>query len=119
MPEIISRKEARARGLKRYFTGKVCPHGHTSGRLVSNSYCIACKAEDCRNYAKKYPAKVQASRRAKYGKDRDRQLGNARKWREENHERALENDRKRHRKTADLLSVLKSENPELLKEFGL
>ncbi len=40
--KIISCGEARDRGLKRYFTGKECPNGHVSERLVSNGTCITC-----------------------------------------------------------------------------
>jgi 5-methylcytosine-specific restriction endonuclease McrA len=40
--EIISRAEARARGLKRYFTGKPCKHGHISHRLLSSPRCAEC-----------------------------------------------------------------------------
>jgi hypothetical protein len=42
MPEIISRKEALARGLKRYFTGKPCRNAHISERLVKLSHCVTC-----------------------------------------------------------------------------
>ena len=43
MREIISRKEAKAKGLKRFFTGKPCPSkGHISERLVSNRGCCEC-----------------------------------------------------------------------------
>lgn len=40
--EIISRSEALARGLKRYFTGKPCKHGHIAERLVSQTNCCEC-----------------------------------------------------------------------------
>ena len=39
---IISRREAREQGLKRYFTGKVCPSGHIVERFVSNGACVGC-----------------------------------------------------------------------------
>lgn len=39
--EIISRKQAIERGLKRYFTGKPCVHGHVSERLVTVG-CMEC-----------------------------------------------------------------------------
>lgn len=39
--EIISRKDALAKGLKRYFTGKPCKYGHISERRISSD-CIAC-----------------------------------------------------------------------------
>lgn len=40
--EIISRKEAKERGLKRYFTGKPCKHGHTSERNATTGKCLEC-----------------------------------------------------------------------------
>lgn len=39
--DIITRGEARAQGLKKYFTGKPCKHGHISVRLVFGG-CITC-----------------------------------------------------------------------------
>jgi len=38
---IITRAEAKEQGLKRYFTGKPCKHGHVSERLVS-AQCVEC-----------------------------------------------------------------------------
>ena len=42
--EVISRKEAKARGLKRYFTGKPCKHGHVSERYTGSGACVECNA---------------------------------------------------------------------------
>jgi hypothetical protein len=39
---ISSRTVARAAGLKRFFTGRPCKHGHLSERYVSTGSCIAC-----------------------------------------------------------------------------
>lgn len=52
MQEIISRKEARARGLTRYFTGKPCLRGHISERNVAKKSCLQChwkpqKQQEC------------------------------------------------------------------------
>lgn len=44
MPEIISRKEARALGMKRYFTGMPCKHGHLAERRCDSKTCTACLA---------------------------------------------------------------------------
>lgn len=41
--KIISRKEAKILGLKRYFTGKPCPHGHVDERHVSDKSCVTCR----------------------------------------------------------------------------
>lgn len=37
--DLISRKEAKAAGLKHYFTGDPCKYGHVNERLVSNRRC--------------------------------------------------------------------------------
>lgn len=39
---IISRKEAKAKGLKQYFTGKPCSNGHIRKRATYNGACIRC-----------------------------------------------------------------------------
>lgn len=41
-PDFVSRSEAKARGLKHYFTGKRCKHGHAAPRYVSTSACQGC-----------------------------------------------------------------------------
>jgi hypothetical protein len=42
MQDFVSRSEARTRGLKHYFNGKRCKHGHVSPRFVSTSACCGC-----------------------------------------------------------------------------
>ena len=39
---IVTRKEAKAQGLTRYFTGKPCPHGHVAERFVAGGGCRDC-----------------------------------------------------------------------------
>jgi hypothetical protein len=39
---VIVRKEAKAKGLKRYFTGKACVHGHIVERFTCNKECVEC-----------------------------------------------------------------------------
>ena len=41
---IISRAEAKAQGLLRYFNGKPCKHGHVCERRVANRQCLECHA---------------------------------------------------------------------------
>jgi len=43
--EIISRKDARAAGLKRYYTGEPCKNGHLSARSTANFGCLFCLSE--------------------------------------------------------------------------
>lgn len=41
--EIITREEARAKGLKRFFTGMPCKNGHIAERYVaSKTVCVQC-----------------------------------------------------------------------------
>lgn len=60
--EIISRKDAQASGLKRYFTGKPCKHGHVAERLVSDRKCIDCANIDSSKWAKENPDRVAVKR---------------------------------------------------------
>jgi len=41
--KIISKKEAKALGLKKYFTGEPCKHGHICERYTSSMLCIECR----------------------------------------------------------------------------
>jgi predicted RNA-binding protein YlxR (DUF448 family) len=58
--DIISRKEAKAIGLTRYFTGKPCKHGHVSERHVSHGGCYVCTNERTSNWKKNNKHKVNA-----------------------------------------------------------
>lgn len=40
--DIISRSDAKAKGLARYFTGKPCKHGHVAFRRTINGVCCVC-----------------------------------------------------------------------------
>jgi len=41
---LLTKKQAREQGLKHYFTGKPCKHGHIAPRYVSNCKCFECTA---------------------------------------------------------------------------
>lgn len=58
-PKVITREEAKARGLKRYFTGVPCPHGHVAERSISNAHCIICRRESARRWETKFPEKAR------------------------------------------------------------
>jgi hypothetical protein len=69
---LIARKDAIAMGLKRYFTGKPCKHGHVSDRLVSNKYCCQCNdvrraenSEKNREYHRNRHSKLRDSENAR------------------------------------------------------
>ena len=66
--QIITRAEAKEQGLKRYFTGKPCKHGHAVERYLSTGQCVECARERraknrkyAREYARENPEKIKAN----------------------------------------------------------
>lgn len=59
-PKVISRKEAIADGLSRYFTGKPCKRGHLALRRVSDSSCVTCISDQSRERAVRCKDEIQA-----------------------------------------------------------
>lgn len=53
--EIISKQDAKAQGLKRYFTGKPCKRGHVSQRYASTGQCVECQRHHERTYYAEKP----------------------------------------------------------------
>lgn len=68
---VVSRKEALALGLTRYFTGKPCPKGHVAERKTSSGSCVVCNAKS-----------VLRSRARNLESERRRKA----KWRDDNRE---------------------------------
>ena len=52
----ISRQDAKAQGLKTYYTGKPCKHGHITKRTTSNGRCHACGVEHNRSWQAANPS---------------------------------------------------------------
>lgn len=98
MPEIISRAEAKARGLKRYYTGKPCIHGHGAERLTSDCGCCVCAVRKASEYCRRH-REWKRRRDNDYrwrnidkiqSKDRER----ARIWRSNNREKNYEKQKR-------------------------
>lgn len=88
--QIITRKEAKEKGLARYFTGKPCKHGHVAERYVCGHRCAECEKNNSRKsyylnidearakgrknaaqYRKLYPEKAAEAKRVSYEKKPD------------------------------------------------
>jgi hypothetical protein len=80
---IISRAEAKALGLKRYFTGKPCKRGHVTERGVNGPGCMECTRE-----------RMRERRAANLEKAREMEREHSRKYRAADPERARENWRR-------------------------
>lgn len=59
---LISRREARARGFIRYFTGKPCKHGHIADRRVSDCACNECSRAQYQREREHILAKMRDAR---------------------------------------------------------
>lgn len=84
---MVSRKEARALGLKRYFTGKPCPKGHIAERMVSNWRCVRCLLDDKTEWGRANPDKISARGKRNYPKHREQKIANAAHWHAANPEK--------------------------------
>jgi hypothetical protein len=67
------RSQAKAQGLKRYFTGEPCRNGHVVERYVSNGACVECLREGVERWQKANPERLQqlARKSAQKRKDED------------------------------------------------
>lgn len=66
---VVTRAEARAAGLKRYFTGELCKRGHIAERRVSNWNCEECIKEVTAVWRHANPKKITAYNSKQYAKD--------------------------------------------------
>lgn len=66
--KIISRAEAKAAGLARYFTGKPCKRGHVDERRTAGGNCLTCHKKQIYDWHKNNPEKAAA----KHKKHRDK-----------------------------------------------
>lgn len=116
MPEICSASAAKELGLKRYFTGVRCKHGHISERWVSSSICVVCwKARDPITAAHKYDLW------------RQKNLPHLKKyqavWRSKNQAAIVEKRKKYHAENASLIvsrvNKWRKANPEKFKELAV
>lgn len=93
--QIISRPEAKAAGLIRYYTAKPCRNGHLSERLVSSHGCSQCMHERTalwcgenpdkrkiteRKYRATNATKIAATKKAWKANNRDKHRASNRKW---------------------------------------
>jgi hypothetical protein len=94
MPEIISRKEAIARGLKRYCTGKPCKRGHFCERTLAAGHCVECERLRINRSGRSNPERV----RLWYLRNPNKRGEYARRWRLKNPEKVKAMAARRNKK---------------------
>lgn len=95
--DIITRVEARAAGLKRYYTGEPCVNGHVEERDVALGKCYECRRESNRKWREANPER-----------NRENNRKSCLKYREANPERSRESDRKYREANPDKFSASSS-----------
>lgn len=73
-PVTVSRAEARAGGLMRYYTGVPCPRGHLSEKMVASKRCLVCHREDRAKLRADAPEKIKAHKAASYLRNREKMI---------------------------------------------
>lgn len=73
--EIISCKEAKAKGLKRYFTGKPCKRGHVAERYTATGNCLQCDNERPVSVNHRSICKKWYENRSEAQREKERQSG--------------------------------------------
>lgn len=76
---IVTREQATAQGLARYFTNVPCKHGHLSQRGTKNGGCTQCNAESIRAL---YYAETPEQRSARHVKNKAWKVANIERVRE-------------------------------------
>lgn len=94
-PVVISRAEARAAGLKRYFTGEPCKRGHVEECSVSNALCLACGREMKREKWAKDPESARSAQREYRSANKEIYSRAHRKWRLANPDKYHSSDRRK------------------------
>lgn len=112
---VISRADARAAGLKRFYLGTPCPHGHVDERKVVNGACLACHRE---RFAQSYRADPEA-RRQYLTQWRAENKGRIKGYYDANAEAERQRQRQRHAANPDLAGARmrrwREEKPDLAK----
>jgi 5-methylcytosine-specific restriction endonuclease McrA len=77
---VVTRAEAKAAGLKRYFTGKACKRGHVAERLLSTGVCLECSRQWDRAWFAANPDKAHAKAKKRYAADPEAMKDKSKAW---------------------------------------
>ena len=96
--KLISRQDAKALGLSRYFTGVPCKRGHTAERYTNGCKCVQCAVEDAEtsnsvDSRKRWVAKNRQYLRDYHKRWRDENQHKVREYRERNKAKRLALDK--------------------------
>jgi hypothetical protein len=82
--KIIKRFEAVALGLKHYFTGKPCIHGHIDNRRVNDRVCMQCTRDFHKKRRETFPEIHSEKKKASYERNKKHHLAQKKIYRQTN-----------------------------------
>lgn len=94
MQEIVTRQDAIASGLSRYFTGSPCGNGHLAEKITSNWKCVECKRIDEARWKLLNPDRVRENHARHLSNNQDRVKASKKKYRDNNKEKRAEYGKK-------------------------
>jgi 5-methylcytosine-specific restriction endonuclease McrA len=98
IPPIVTYSQAKAHGLKRYFTGKPCRYGHVAERCAANGQCFECASIKHRRWRSKNLEFARERYRKWKSANPEVAKAAAKAWREKNPEKPREYARRAYRK---------------------
>ena len=78
--DIVSREEAKEKGLTHYYTGKSCKYGHYATRSIKGRKCLECDRIDKKRIRLANPEKVREQKRAAYYKHIEKSLARRKRY---------------------------------------
>jgi 5-methylcytosine-specific restriction endonuclease McrA len=112
--EIISRKDAKMAGLRHYYTGNPCKHGHVSLRAVRNLTCCEClrvkAAKRCADFPERVREISRRSGKKYYAKNRNASIARVIECHKKNPESCRAASKRYSEKHAEKLRILAKEN---------
>jgi hypothetical protein len=96
--EIVTRKEAKDKELKRFNTGVPCPNNHESERYTVNNKCCECTKERSKKHYNLYPENYKISAKKWVSENRENHNANTKRWSSENKDKVRASGRKFDRK---------------------
>jgi hypothetical protein len=100
--KVISRKEAKGKGLKYYRTGKLCKRGHLDQRRVATCMCRACEVVIQREWKGNNKEWVRKRDLAQRDKDRDKVRAQERARYAQNPQKHIEKSQRYYWKNPEL-----------------
>lgn len=113
----ISYSNAKASGLKRYFTGEPCPRGHIAQRYVCSRACVLCARELKKCWAAKNRGRIRKYDQKLYVTNGSRRREQNSEWRRLNPERARQSKKAEYEKNKLRYAIRMKNYRELNKDI--